>query len=106
MDQSNWSVGVEYISMFHPNIPPLILGMVNGYVATDTVVVAEMAEGGETRFASVTEDDIDILVQNKDSEKTQKEFQKPLLQFFVVIYLKKASAPTLHLCHWKNYVNY
>ena len=37
-DQSNWSVGVEYISMFHPNIPPLILGMVNGYVATDIVV--------------------------------------------------------------------
>ena len=38
--------------------------------------------------------------------KTQKEFQKPLLQFFVVIYLKKESAPTLHLWHWKNYVNY
>ena len=38
MDQSNWSVQVEYISIFHPNIPPLILGMVNGYVATDTVV--------------------------------------------------------------------
>ena len=78
--------------------------MVNGYVATDTVVVAEM--GGETRFASVTEDDIDILVQNKDIVKTQKKFQKPLLQFFVVIYLKKESAPTLHLCHWKNYVKY
>ena len=53
-------------------IPPLILGMVNGYVTTDTVVVAEMAEGGETRFASVTEDDIDILVQNKDSENISK----------------------------------
>ena len=38
MDQSNWFVGVEYISMFHPNVPPLILRMVNGYVATDTVV--------------------------------------------------------------------
>ena len=37
-DQSNWFVGVEYISMFHPNVPPLILRMVNGYVATDTVV--------------------------------------------------------------------
>ena len=58
--------------MFHPNIPPLILGMVNGYVATDTVVVAEMDEGGETRFASVTEDDIYILVQNKDSENTKR----------------------------------
>ena len=48
--------------MFHPNIPPLTLCMVNGYIATDTVVVAEMDEGGETRFASITEDDIDILV--------------------------------------------
>ena len=48
--------------MFLPNIPPLILGMVNGYVATDRVVVAEMDEGGETRFANVTEDDINILV--------------------------------------------
>ena len=38
MDQSNWSVREEYISIFHPNIPPVILGMVNGYVATDTVV--------------------------------------------------------------------
>ena len=38
MDQSNWFVGVVYISMFHPNVPPLILHMVNGYVATDTVV--------------------------------------------------------------------
>ena len=37
-DQSNWSVGVEYISMFRPNIPPLIRRMVNGYVAMDTVV--------------------------------------------------------------------
>ena len=37
-DQSNWFIGVEYISMFHPNVPPLILRVVNGYVATDTVV--------------------------------------------------------------------
>ena len=35
MDQSNWSVR---ISIFHPNIPPVILVMVNGYVTTDTVV--------------------------------------------------------------------
>ena len=76
------------ILIFHPNIPPLILGMVNGYVATDTVVAAEMAERGETRFASITEDDINILVQNKDSKNT-KIIKKPLLQFFVVIYLKK-----------------
>ena len=72
MDQSNWFIGVEYISMFHPNVPPLILRMVNEYVATDRVVVAEIDEGGETRFASVTEDDIDILVQNKDSENTKR----------------------------------
>ena len=38
-DQSNWFVGVEYISMFHPNVPPLILRVVNGDVATDTVVI-------------------------------------------------------------------
>ena len=31
-----------------------------------------MAEGEETRFASVTEDDVDILVQNKDSENTKR----------------------------------
>ena len=36
-DQPNLSVAVEYISMFHPNIPP-ILHMVNGYNAADTVV--------------------------------------------------------------------
>ena len=89
--------------MFHPNVPPLILRMVNGYVATDTVVVTEMDEGGDTRFASVTTDDIDILVR---IAKTQKKIQKPLLQFFVVIYWKKESASTLYLCHWKNYVNY
>ena len=37
-DQSNWSVRVEYISIFNPNIPSMILGMVNGYIAMDTVV--------------------------------------------------------------------
>ena len=103
-DQSNWFVGVEYISMFHPNVPPLILRMVNGYVATDTVVVTEMDEGGDTRFASVTADDIDILVQNKDSENTKKISKAAVAVFRG--YWKKESAPTLYLCHWKNYVNY
>ena len=37
-DQKNWSVRVEYILIFHPYIPPVILGMVYGYVAMDTVV--------------------------------------------------------------------
>ena len=95
MDQSNWSLGVEYI-----DIPPQ-------YYTPDTGHGQRVRRYGYSscsRIASVTEDDIDILVQNKDSE-TQKEFQKPLLQFFVAIYLKKESAPTLHLCHWKNYVN-
>ena len=64
-----------------------------------------MAKRGETRFASITEDDIDILVQNKDSKNTKK-IKKPLLHFFVVIYLKKDIVVTLHLWHWKNYVNY
>ena len=66
--------------MFHPNVPPLILRMVNGYVATDTVVVTEMDEGGDTRFASVTADDIDILVQNKDSEN-KKNFKSRCCSF-------------------------
>ena len=79
--------------------------MVNGYVATDTVIAVEMAERGETKFASITEDDIDIIVQNKDSKNTKK-IKKPLLQFFMVIYLKKDIVVTLHICHWKNYVNY
>ena len=26
MDQSDSSVGVDYISIFHPNYPPLVLG--------------------------------------------------------------------------------
>ena len=36
MDQSNHSIGVEYFWIFYPNIPPLELGMLIGYVATDT----------------------------------------------------------------------
>ena len=67
--------------MFHPNVPPLILCMVNGYIATDRVVVTEMDEGGDTRFASVTADDIDILVQNKDSENTKKNSKAAVAVF-------------------------
>ena len=36
MDQSDRSVGVDYISIFHPNNPPVVLGMLVGCVATDT----------------------------------------------------------------------
>ena len=36
MDQSDRSVGVDYISIFHPNNPSLVLGMLVGLVATDT----------------------------------------------------------------------
>ena len=36
MDQSDRSIGVDYISIFHPNNPPLILGMLIGCVAKDT----------------------------------------------------------------------
>ena len=36
MVQSDRSVGVDYISIFHPNNPPLELGMLVGCVATDT----------------------------------------------------------------------
>ena len=35
-DQSDRSIGVKYFSIFHPNIPPLVLGMLVGCVATDT----------------------------------------------------------------------
>ena len=35
MDQSDHSVGVDYISIFHPNNPPLVLGMLVGCIATD-----------------------------------------------------------------------
>ena len=36
MDQSDRFVGVDYISIFHPNNPPLVSGMLIGCVATDT----------------------------------------------------------------------
>ena len=36
MDQSDRSVGVDYISIFHPNNPPVVLGMLVGCVTMDT----------------------------------------------------------------------
>ena len=36
MDRSDRSVGVDYLSMFHPNNPPLVLGMLVQCVTTDT----------------------------------------------------------------------
>ena len=36
MDQSDRSVGVDYILIVHPNNPSLVLGMLVGCVATDT----------------------------------------------------------------------
>ena len=36
MDQSDRSIGVDYISIFHPNNPSLVLGMLVGLVAMDT----------------------------------------------------------------------
>ena len=36
MNQSDRSVGVDYISIFHTNNPPLILGMLVGCVDTYT----------------------------------------------------------------------
>ena len=36
MDQSDRSVGVDYISIFHPNNPTLILGMLVECVVPDT----------------------------------------------------------------------
>ena len=36
MDQSDHSVGVDYISIFHPNNPLLVQGMLVGCVATNT----------------------------------------------------------------------
>ena len=79
--------GGIYIDIPH-QYSTLILGMVNGYVAMDIVVVAEMAEGGEIRFAGVTEDDIDILVQNKDIENTKKS-SKAAVAVFCGYLLKK-----------------
>ena len=48
MDQSDRSVGVDYISMFHPNNPPLVLGMLVGCVATDT-----SSSKGRARYRSI-----------------------------------------------------
>ena len=36
MDQSDRSAGVDYISIFYPNNPLLVLGMLVGCVAMDT----------------------------------------------------------------------
>ena len=36
MDQSDRYAGVDYISIFHPNNPPLELGMLVGCVVMDT----------------------------------------------------------------------
>ena len=35
-DQSDYSVGLNYLSIFHPNNPTLVLGMPVGCNATDT----------------------------------------------------------------------
>ena len=42
MDQSDRSVGVDYISIFHPNIPSLVLGVLVGCVATVVAIEAGM----------------------------------------------------------------
>ena len=39
-DQSDCSIGVEYLSLFYPNIPHLLLGMLKGCVAMDSTLVA------------------------------------------------------------------
>ena len=39
MDQSDRSVGLDYISIFHPNNPPLVLGMLIGCVAMAVVAI-------------------------------------------------------------------
>ena len=41
MDQPDRSVGVDYISIFHPNYPLLVLDMLLGCVARIPVVVIE-----------------------------------------------------------------
>ena len=41
MDQSDRSVGVDYISIFHPNNPPQVLGMLVGCALRIPVVVIE-----------------------------------------------------------------
>ena len=41
MDQSDRSVGVDYISIFHPNNLPLVLGMLVGWSLRIPVVALE-----------------------------------------------------------------
>ena len=41
MDQSDRSIGVEYFSIFHPNIAPLVLGMLLGASLRIPVVAIE-----------------------------------------------------------------
>ena len=41
MDQSDHSIGVHYLSIFHPNNPPLLLGMLVGCITTDTSIAIE-----------------------------------------------------------------
>ena len=45
MDQSDPSVGVDYILIFHPNNPPLVPDMLVGCVATDTSIAIEVGMG-------------------------------------------------------------
>ena len=42
MDHSDCSVGVDYISIFHPHNPPVVLGMPIACVTTDPVVAIEV----------------------------------------------------------------
>ena len=41
MDQSDRSVRVDYLSIFHPNNPPLVLGMLVGASLRISVVAIE-----------------------------------------------------------------
>ena len=41
MDQSDRSAGVDYISILHPNNPPLVLGILYGSSLCIPVVVIE-----------------------------------------------------------------
>ena len=48
MDQSDRSVGMDSLSIFHPNNPPLLLGMLVGCVAMDTSSVVTIEVGMDT----------------------------------------------------------
>ena len=48
MDQSDCSVGVDYISIFHPNNPPLVLGMLVGCVVSLRIPVVAIEAGMDT----------------------------------------------------------